>query len=425
MPVFSVIIPAYNNSRYLPQCVRSITEQDFRDVEVLIIDDASTDDTYDVARRIAQDDTRVTVLRHAQNKGTLGARKTGMSAAKGDFIMLIDQDDEFAPGTLRRLYDFASAHPADIYHFGVRVEASNPAAQLAAAGMQGFLTPRPRTIQGDDILRVQFSQDGNFDWHVHHKMYRRELAQCAYGMATDERLLLSDDLYMCFLLDSLADAYCAIPDSPWYIYHLGRGDTFGKRLTVEAIDRLALWESQAYRFIEDFVAAHGEQIGRADWADRMHDARTRLVEHTMNEWKDGIDDADKEAGLQAIEAHWRADAVAAELYRYVRDHAYAYFVAADRTSVQAERDRDEALRYLAMASTLEASQARQIRDADNPHYAQMREIAYRHLRDGGLAGEDAGMTDREQDSARSEAEPSPLSRVRHRLNTLFRLARHR
>ena len=390
MPVFSVVIPAYNNSRYLPECVHSITGQSFGDLEVIIVDDASTDDTYEVMQRLAEEDDRIVTMRHIANSGTLAARRTGMATARGEFVLLIDQDDDLAPGTLQNLYDFARRNPADIYHYGVHVEASNDAAQRAAAGMEGFLTPQPRTIEGNDILRVQFDADPakHFDWHVHHKMYRAELAKKAWGMAYNGRLLLSDDLYLCFILDSLAHTYRGVPDSPWYIYHLGRGDTFGSTLSIEALDRLALWESKAYELILEFVTANRMSIFRDDWDERVFDARNRLVEHTMNEWKDNLPDEHKREGLEALLSHWSPDAVCGEIYRYVRDYAYAYFVSTDRESTRSIVDRENALRYLEYARDIEQRYAETFATVDNPHYTKLREIAFRHLRDGGLVNGD-------------------------------------
>ena len=386
MPVFSVIIPAYNNSRYLPECVHSITGQSFDDLEIIIVDDASTDDTYAVMQQLAGEDRRIAILRHDTNSGTLAARKTGIAAARGDFILLIDQDDDLAPGTLGKLHDFAQRNPADIYHYGVHVEASNAAARQAAQGMEGFLTPQPRTIEGQDILRIQFDADPgtHFDWHVHHKMYRTELAKKAWGMAYAGRLLLSDDLYLCFILDSLSHTYRAIPDSPWYIYHLGRGDTFGSALSVEALDRLAMWESKAYELIREFVADNRLKIHRTDWDERVFDARNRLVEHTMNEWKDNLPNEYKVEGLEALLAHWSPDAVCAEIYRYVRDYAYAYFVSDNRESGQSLSDKTNALRYLGYARDIEQRYGEIFAIARNPHYQELRSIAFRHLQDGGL-----------------------------------------
>lgn len=183
MPQLSIIIPAYNNSRYLPECIRSLTMQDYRDIEIIVVDDASTDDTSSVVKDLAEHDSRIRLIQHKKNAGTLASRKSGILASHGSYVMLIDQDDALAPNALTSLMLFAQQHPADIYHFGVKVHAANSQAQQAAAGMTSFLTPTPRTLQGEDILQYQFASSKGFDWHVHHKMYSGDFARNAYTLA--------------------------------------------------------------------------------------------------------------------------------------------------------------------------------------------------------------------------------------------------
>ncbi|KAA8816508.1 glycosyltransferase family 2 protein [Bifidobacterium callitrichos] len=381
MPVFSVIIPAYNNSRYLPECVHSITGQSFGDLEIVIVDDASTDDTYAVMQELAKEDPRVKVLRHAANAGTLAARRTGVQVSRGAYVLLVDQDDALEVNTLADLHEYAVAHPSDIYHYGVRVEAATESAREAAQGMTGFLTPKPRALHGDEILATQFAQHDGFDWHVHHKMFRGDLARRAYSMAANTRLLLSDDLYMCFIIDSLAHTYEAIPDSPWYVYHLGRGETLGSQLTVKAFSTLAERDAKALKLIRDFVNEHRKDISRDDWEARIADVRDRLIEHTMNEWQDNLPEADKAEGLEAALRCWSPDTVCGELYRYVRDYAYAFLVAEDRDSEMAQKNKTNALRYLQMVENIEAMDTI---DERNEHYLELRSIARRHLIDSGL-----------------------------------------
>lgn len=384
MPELSVIIPAYNNSRYLPECVHSVTKQSFPDVEVIIVDDASADNTYDVAQQLAANDPRITAIRHDHNAGTLAARRTGVERSSGNFVMLMDQDDELANESLAALIAFARNNPADIYHFGVRVSAATSAAQQAAPGMTSFLTPQPRELHGEDILCMQFAQEQGFDWHVHHKMYRGDLARKAYAMSANTRLLLSDDLYMCFILDSLAECYRAIPDSPWYIYHLGRGETLGQHLSVDSLSELAHRDAKALSLIRDFVRDNRSAMQRSDWDARLSDVRDRLIEHAMNEWQDNLAEPLKHDGLDHVLDCWSADAVCGELYRYTRDYAYAYLVASDRTSTKAQSDASNARRYLSMAQSIERAHATAVKDSANERYHAMRAIAYQHLHDAGL-----------------------------------------
>lgn len=322
MPRVSIVVPVYNNERYLDQCLLSLRSQTYRDLEIIAVDDASSDASAALAERHAEADPRVRVLRLEHNQGTLGARKAGILTSTGAYVTLIDQDDELVPEAIERLVAYAEKHPTDIIHFAVHVEAENEAARDAQEGMTGFLTPRPRRIEGAEILSVQLAEEGGFDWHVHHKFYRGDFARACWAQATDERLVLADDIYLSFILCAQAASYEAVPDSPWYVYHLGRGETYGNKLSLESFERLARSEGDAWRYARAFMESPSAPA-RTDWYDRLDDLRDRLVFHTMNEWMDSLPQEYQEAGVERAVAHQAPDAVAGELYRFVRDAAYA------------------------------------------------------------------------------------------------------
>ena len=91
-PFISVIVPVFNTEQYIEQCLKSIITQDFKDIEVIIINDGSTDASAEICNFFASQDNRLTVI-HQKNMGLSGARNSGIRAAKGDYILFIDSDD--------------------------------------------------------------------------------------------------------------------------------------------------------------------------------------------------------------------------------------------------------------------------------------------------------------------------------------------
>lgn len=89
---FSVIIPVYNAYAYLPKCVHSVLKQDYKNFEVLLVDDGSTDNSPLLCDEFAQKDGRVKVI-HKKNGGTSDARNSGLRASTGDYVMFMDNDD--------------------------------------------------------------------------------------------------------------------------------------------------------------------------------------------------------------------------------------------------------------------------------------------------------------------------------------------
>lgn len=111
MKSVSVLIPAFNRELYLEEAVRSVMNQTYRAVEILIINDASTDSTGAIADRLAQEDSRIRVIHHTENKLRSGALNTGLDEATGDFVSFLDSDDYYLADKLERQVVFLESHP--------------------------------------------------------------------------------------------------------------------------------------------------------------------------------------------------------------------------------------------------------------------------------------------------------------------------
>ena len=119
-----VVIPCYNYGKFLGNCVAgALDDQPGSDVRVLIIDDASQDDSADIAHKLAAADDRVEVIVHPANRGHIATFNEGLlDWADGDYCVLISADDRLAPGALRRATDIMDAHPEVGFVYGNVVE---------------------------------------------------------------------------------------------------------------------------------------------------------------------------------------------------------------------------------------------------------------------------------------------------------------
>ncbi len=99
----SVIIPAYNEERYLPQCLNSILAQQVPDMEILVVDDGSRDGTLALAQNYSRRYPQVRVIVHPENRGLGAARNTGLRNAHGAYLVFVDADDFLMPGSLAQI----------------------------------------------------------------------------------------------------------------------------------------------------------------------------------------------------------------------------------------------------------------------------------------------------------------------------------
>lgn len=114
--LFSIIIPAYNAEKYLPECLASVDAQTFKDYEVVIVDDGSTDETAYIADTYAESKKNVSVI-HQENKGLLLARRAGVKKVQGQYVVFLDADDCLHPNALQRVAETISDTDADIVSF--------------------------------------------------------------------------------------------------------------------------------------------------------------------------------------------------------------------------------------------------------------------------------------------------------------------
>lgn len=112
-PRLSIIIPVYKVKRYLKQCVESVLQQTFNDLEIILVDDGSPDACPALCDAYARKDARIRVI-HQDNLGLAGARNTGLRRATGDYVGFLDSDDYLEPDAYAKLYAAASKHDADI-----------------------------------------------------------------------------------------------------------------------------------------------------------------------------------------------------------------------------------------------------------------------------------------------------------------------
>lgn len=120
-PLISVVVPVYNIEAYLEECVRSLLDQTYSNLEIILVDDGSTDSSPALCDKLAEEDERV-VVSHKRNGGLSDARNHGMALASGEYLSFIDGDDYLAQGAYEAVMaEFVGVAVADIVAFGIEL----------------------------------------------------------------------------------------------------------------------------------------------------------------------------------------------------------------------------------------------------------------------------------------------------------------
>lgn len=115
-PLISIIVPIYNVEAYMARCFTSISSQTYRNIEIIAVNDGSTDNSFRILEGLGKEDDRIHIL-HKENGGQASARNLGMSVAKGDYFLFVDSDDFMDSNAVQACVDAVSSQPCDLVVF--------------------------------------------------------------------------------------------------------------------------------------------------------------------------------------------------------------------------------------------------------------------------------------------------------------------
>ena len=257
MPYASIVVPAFNASRTLPATLLSLRSQTFRDLEIVVVDDGSTDDTAEIASRAAEADSRVRLVRQG-NRGLAGARNSGIHAATGTVVGFCDADDLWLPEKL-------AAHVEHLAHAPLVGLSYSGSAMIDDSGDRIGHAQRPRLYGVTPAHVFKRNPVGNGSSPV---MRRETLADIAWRPASeptrdwafDETFRQSEDiecwLRLCLTTDWMIEGIPGLLTE----YRISSG---GLSANVEA--QLASWERMVTKLrpaAPDFFERH-EAAARA------------------------------------------------------------------------------------------------------------------------------------------------------------------
>lgn len=246
MPVISVIVPVYKVEKYLDKCVRSIVDQTYRDLEIILVDDGSPDRCGAMCDAWAAKDSRIRVV-HKQNGGLSDARNAGMAVATGEYMGFIDSDDHIAPDMYRLLLERMTADGSDIAACGVEMvfEDGTPSRMLTPAGTHVLDNSRAMAaIIREDLLKQP----------VWYKLYKTGLIRELPFAAGKYH----EDVFWSWQAMARSKKV-SVFDTPCYFYLQRSGSIMGERFSEKRLDSI---EAKCLRHA--YLAAHYPELVPAD-----------------------------------------------------------------------------------------------------------------------------------------------------------------
>ncbi|MCR1160104.1 oligosaccharide flippase family protein [Paenarthrobacter sp. UW852] len=292
----TVVITCYNYGRFLRQAAESALSQDGIETDVIVVDDASTDNSLDIALELAAASDRVMVLRHARNRGPVVSFNDGAAVARGEFLVRLDADDILTPGSLHRAVAVARAYPSVGLVYG------HPLHFEAGQRPTPRLTVKAWTIwPGREWLRERCRSGVNVITSPEALIRRSVLQDIGY----QTHLKHTHDMEMWFRIAAFADvAYIHGSDQAWHREHAeslsatgideledlkARRDAFDALFTgpAAAIPEASEFKTQARRALaNDALTRASHEFDRGRGAALQHEAFAALAAELVDNPKE-------------------------------------------------------------------------------------------------------------------------------------------
>lgn len=238
-PKVSIVIPIYNVAPYLRDTLDSVRCQSLEDIEIICVDDCSTDECLSIIRAYAEADSRIKVIAHPSNMTASQSRKDGVLASTGKYIMFLDGDDCLYPDSCQIAYDAIEKYKTDIVHFECHVNAVGDVDEQRIKDTKKAADPFIGTLNEEENLLKSCWEEKKFGIELWSKIYNGELCRKAFQYIEDGRFPRAQDLYAFFVISFFAKTYYGIPDV-LYSYKLGSGISGETFLTLHQFQALVL-----------------------------------------------------------------------------------------------------------------------------------------------------------------------------------------
>lgn len=221
MKTVSIIIPVFNGSRTLQRCLKSVLKQTYPDIEIIVVDDGSTDKSRNLAVSLLRKANKKRIITSSKNKGIELARKTGIANAHGDYIAFLDQDDFLEDTAIERMVEAMREYDADL----IQRQSNSFLTLFRHIEIPLSLPTRKRNGKTSILDRKEIAKAslsfygcGNFSVTVWGKLYKREHLE---GLRNGN-LLYGDDLYLNMQVFPKLNRICVLPD---ILHHYERQGT--------------------------------------------------------------------------------------------------------------------------------------------------------------------------------------------------------
>ena len=257
----SVIVPMYNAQKYIVDCVEGLLKQSLEKVEVIIVNDCSSDNSMELCKKHFGDNERVQLIDQPRNMGPGAARNAGIKVARGEYIAFADSDDGVRFDAYQAMYDAAKESDADVIHVtGALIQTVDEAPdnlnlltedELYRVTLDEGDKPEKLTVLSDDVeerLKEWFLH--HIHWSIWNKLYRRSFLEENKLFFGDTKM--AEDQIFCLGCLLKAGKYAKLPGE-WYLYRIGGASLTRGQKQVKTLINALTTQMKITKLIDDTV----------------------------------------------------------------------------------------------------------------------------------------------------------------------------
>lgn len=305
-PIISVLVPVYNVEKYISECIDSIINQTFKNIEIICVNDASTDSSLHILSEYAKLDDRIKIINKDKNEGLLLARKSAVLQAKGQYIVFVDSDDLLhSSDSLAIMHKMMTEENVDILQFNINLLLSNGDLQLDTGWFQTY---KHKLFSNQEIISA--CVNNRYNWCLWNKIYKADVCIKAYQAIKDVYLVAAEDCYAYFLIAYYSQTFIGKSTEPLYDYRQGTGVTSQSNLDLSRFEMFCK-ENLITSWLEDFLKEN--KIFNYSYQEILNTLSQRFLSHCFGRMEQ-IQIHDREYALSLIFKYFSSR----EMYFYMK-----------------------------------------------------------------------------------------------------------
>ena len=269
----SVIVPVYNNIKYLPQCIDSIISQEYRDIEIILVDDGSTDGSGNLCDQYQRADSRIQVI-HQKNAGCMQARYSGLRQSQGEYIGFVDSDDWIDPYMYQKLIFTATEKKCDIVSMGYTAVSGQEEIKTDDATLSGYYeSGKNLELFLSRMMHDEERMERGVNPSLCTKVIKRELLMEAFAEA-DRSITMGEDAAIFYPCCLEMNSICIMREYS-YFYRIHSG-SMCRNITADTIRKTHSF----YQYMQKRFSEYGKQY---DLQKQLKKYLWSLLEHELNQ----------------------------------------------------------------------------------------------------------------------------------------------